>query len=147
MARGKTILCAVDLSAGSEAVVAQATELAELMGAELALLHVYALPLLPLEEEEDAEGEDQIARVLARAQRELGALGAAARARGLEVRALAFEGDVSDTILQKGVSVGAHMLVVGTHGRRGLKRLVLGSTAERVIRLSRVPVVVVPTPE
>jgi nucleotide-binding universal stress UspA family protein len=146
MASGKTILCAVDLSTGSEDVVSQAAELAELMGAELALLHVYALPLLPLEEE-DAEAEDQIARVLGRAQRKLGALGAAARARGLEVSALAFEGDVSDTILQKGVSVGAHMLVVGTHGRRGLKRLVLGSTAERVIRLSRVPVVVVPTPE
>lgn len=143
MTTPKTILCAVDLSPGSERVVSQASQLAELMGAELALLHVYALPLLPLEESE-RESEDEIARLLDRAHRELTELAEPTRARGVRVRALAVEGDVSDRILRKADSLGALMLVVGTHQRKGLKHMVLGSTAERVIRLSHVPVVVVP---
>jgi nucleotide-binding universal stress UspA family protein len=41
---------------------------------------------------------------------------------------------------------GAELVVVGTHGRGGIKHWVLGSVAERVVRLSPVPVITVPAP-
>ena len=41
-------------------------------------------------------------------------------------------------------SVGAGMIVMGTHGRTGLAHLLMGSTAERVVRTAPMPVLVVP---
>ncbi|CAN7593707.1 universal stress protein [Trinickia sp. LjRoot230] len=52
--------------------------------------------------------------------------------------------DVAERILQEARSVNADLLVVGTHGRRGIRRLVLGSVAERVARTSSCPVVMIP---
>jgi nucleotide-binding universal stress UspA family protein len=49
----------------------------------------------------------------------------------------------ADQIVQLAVDLDADLVVVGTHGRKGVARLVLGSTAERVLRLSRCPVFVV----
>ncbi|WP_375294360.1 universal stress protein [Caballeronia sp. PC1] len=42
---------------------------------------------------------------------------------------------------------GADLVVLGTHGRRGIERLLLGSTAETFLRTSVVPVLVIPSPE
>lgn len=50
----------------------------------------------------------------------------------------------SDTIVDESRSTGARLIVVGTHGRSGIKHLVLESTAERVVRMSRLPVLIVP---
>ena len=52
-------------------------------------------------------------------------------------------GSPADEIVQLAVDLDADLIVVGTHGRRGIERLVLGSTAERVVRLGRCPVYVV----
>ena len=52
-------------------------------------------------------------------------------------------GDPVETILDYAASVGADLVVMGTHGRRGLDRYLLGSTTERVVRLSSVPVLTV----
>jgi nucleotide-binding universal stress UspA family protein len=51
-------------------------------------------------------------------------------------------GDPVDAILQVAQGWDADLIVMGTHGRRGLSHLVLGSTAERVLRRSRLPVLV-----
>jgi nucleotide-binding universal stress UspA family protein len=143
MKTGKTILCAVDLSLGSERVVAQASELAQLMAAELQLLYVYRAPVLPLEEWDPEDGESEVVHLLRRVERELTVLGEPSRASGLKVDVLMLEGDASDTILRQSERVVASMIVVGTHGRSGFKHFVLGSTAERVVRMSPVPVVTV----
>ncbi len=52
-------------------------------------------------------------------------------------------GDISDEILNYIDTVGVDLLVMGTHGRKGLDRIVFGSVAERVIKASSVPVLVV----
>lgn len=52
--------------------------------------------------------------------------------------------DVAERILQEARSLKADLLVIGTHGRRGLRRLVLGSVAERVARTSSCPVLLIP---
>jgi nucleotide-binding universal stress UspA family protein len=52
-------------------------------------------------------------------------------------------GDPVETILDYAESIGADLIVMGTHGRRGLDRYLLGSTTERVVRLSSVPVLTI----
>ena len=54
---------------------------------------------------------------------------------------------VCDMILQEARNTGAELIVMGTHGRRGLRRLALGSDAELVLRESPVPVLLVRGPE
>ncbi len=54
------------------------------------------------------------------------------------------EGDPKEEILTKADSWGADIIVMGTHGRKGFSHLIIGSVAERVIRFSHIPVLVVP---
>lgn len=55
-------------------------------------------------------------------------------------------GDARHAILEVAKMVGATMIVINTHGRRGLSRVLIGSVAESVVRTSSVPVLVVPPP-
>jgi nucleotide-binding universal stress UspA family protein len=54
-----------------------------------------------------------------------------------------FGGRAADFIVQQARKWGADLIVLGTHGRRGVKRLVMGSDAEQVVRTTRVPVLLV----
>jgi nucleotide-binding universal stress UspA family protein len=53
------------------------------------------------------------------------------------------EGDAADVICKEAADRGADVIVVGTHGRTGLKRLFLGSVSEHVVRRAPCPVLVV----
>jgi nucleotide-binding universal stress UspA family protein len=68
------------------------------------------------------------------------------RAQGVEVRTIARVGEVSETILQVARDERVDVIVMGTHGRAGLGRLILGSVAEKIVRQAEVPVVTVRTP-
>ncbi|TYL36514.1 universal stress protein [Natronococcus pandeyae] len=65
----------------------------------------------------------------------------------VEVITVVREGDPYETIVAYADDVDADLIVMGTHGRRGLPRYLLGSTTERVIRTVDVPVMAVRTPE
>jgi len=54
-------------------------------------------------------------------------------------------GDISGTILRHGAIWGAHVIVVGTHGRRGVRRLVMGSVAEGIVRKAHIPILLIHT--
>lgn len=58
--------------------------------------------------------------------------------------AVARKGPAHEVLLQEAESRHASLIVVGSHGRSGLKRMVLGSVSEAIIRQSKIPVVVVP---
>ncbi|MBD5656640.1 MAG: universal stress protein, partial [Candidatus Eremiobacteraeota bacterium] len=60
----------------------------------------------------------------------------------LSATSLVAEGDSADQLLLNAKRQRADLIVIGTHGRRGLPRLVIGSVAESVVRRSSVPVVV-----
>ena len=66
---------------------------------------------------------------------------------GVDVVDTVEAGDPVETILDYATSVGADLVVMGTHGRRGLDRYLLGSTTERVVRLSSIPVLTVRAPD
>lgn len=71
----------------------------------------------------------------------------ALRAMGIETTGRTWETEtdfVQDAIEQVAEEVGADMIVMGTHGRHGLDRALLGSVADRVLRHSKVPMLVVP---
>ncbi len=68
---------------------------------------------------------------------------------GLEVKTVLHDlkgGRVADAILQEAKSAGCDLIVIGTHGRRGFRRALLGSDAESVLRESPVPVLLVRAP-
>ena len=72
------------------------------------------------------------------------------RAAALEVETELVEsytGRVSDLVIEKAREWGAQLIVLGTHGRRGVGRMLLGSDAEQILRQSPVPVLLVRAPE
>lgn len=63
---------------------------------------------------------------------------------GVQVNTVIGEGHaVHEGIVRVGANVGADLIIIGSHGRRGLEKLVLGSVANRVLQASLVPVLVV----
>ncbi len=142
------VLVPVDFSACSHEVAAEAARLARGIGAEVVFLHVVATPGgLPgdvlvrpdpsgptVSVKEWLEGE--AARELPIYLRSMNMLGVPART---EVRL----GTVTETILTAARELGARYIVMGTHGRTGLARMVLGSVAEEVLRQSICPVLTI----
>ena len=133
------ILCPVDFSLCSEEAMRWAFALARTYGAEVHLVHADELPTYGLPEGsllDEKRREDQ-----REALREL----AAARAvEGAPIHTELLHGKAPyQAIVDHAVQIGADIIVIGTHGRRGPGRVLLGSVAERVVRLSPVPVVTV----
>lgn len=142
------ILVPVDFSPCSRAALEQAAFLASRLGATLEVLHVWepsgfvgpdTLAVVPVTagqpgwEEARASVRREVERILPD--------GAGAAAVGIRVEA----GAPADTILAAAAS-GADLVVMGTHGRRGLARLLLGSVAEAVLRRAPCPVLTVRVP-
>jgi nucleotide-binding universal stress UspA family protein len=133
------VLVPTDGSPGMERVVAHAASLAELHGATLELVYVVnssAVANLPME-----SSWEGVAEML----REEGenALAAAAETAGVETERTMLEGNPAREIVEHAKRCGADLVCMGTHGRGGLNRLLLGSVAERVVRASEVPVLTV----
>jgi nucleotide-binding universal stress UspA family protein len=63
---------------------------------------------------------------------------------GITIEAVVREGSTASEILEQATAMPADLLVIGTHGRSGFERLVLGSVAERVLRKASCPVLTVP---
>jgi nucleotide-binding universal stress UspA family protein len=71
----------------------------------------------------------------------------AARAQGMTVRTIVRTGSANEEIVNLATDEGAELIVIGTHGRSGLNRALLGSVADRVVRFAACPVLTVRTPE
>jgi nucleotide-binding universal stress UspA family protein len=145
MARWKKVCCAVDFSESSRAAMHEATELARRFDAELELLHVHlpppaagwdasAPPSSDLVEGASAELDGTMAKWQEEAER---AVGRAVHS------TLSPSAAPADEILRFVRQHHHDLLVVGTHGRRGVQRLLLGSVADRVAREAPCSVLVV----
>jgi nucleotide-binding universal stress UspA family protein len=146
----RNILVAVDGSATANRGLKMAIDLAADQRAVLHVLHVVENPALT----PGLEGgyfppdyfdtlrerlRDNGLKVLARAER-------LAQESGVQVKPLLAErsmGSVAQAILQAARKLGADVIVLGTHGRRGLQRLLMGSDAEAVLREARCPLLLV----
>lgn len=142
----RRILCPLDGSGPSVAGLREAVGLARQYGARLRLLHVVDdLVTAPLALGAGAPGgfacvvdalRDEGRKLLARAAEDAQAEAVAAEPVQLEAQGRS----VAEVILGEAEQWGADLLVMGTHGRRGLNRLLLGSDAEGVVREASVPV-------
>lgn len=139
----KTIVCPVDFSKGSERAVEQAALLAKATGAHVELLHVYQLPVLALPDGVVTATPEFVARLTSKAQEALDVQRERLLTLGVQASTRLLEGHPVERIVERAKQLEASMLVLGTHGRSGFQRFVLGSTAERVVRLSTVPVLTV----
>jgi len=63
------------------------------------------------------------------------------------IQTLIKEGDTGDAILEAANDSNADIIVMGTHGRRGLDKILMGSVAEKVMRHSKVPLFIIPSKE
>lgn len=144
------ILYATDLSPASEPAWDEAQRLGGLFGAEIVLLHVVALPpLVPVEVYIPAQVyEDFLGSARREAQERLDRVLGSVAGSGLKLRLRMDEGQPAPRILEVATEEAADVLVVGTHGRTGIERLVLGSVADRMVRQASCPVLTVrSTPE
>ena len=141
------ILVPVDFSLRSTAALAHAAALAEAFSASITLVHTFELPrsLSAIVPGSTAEGDADDIRAAARSN--MDGLVSALRDRGIAmVDAVIESGSPIDTILALAKRGDYQMIVMGTHGRSGLKRLLLGSVAEGVLRSAPCPVVTIHLP-
>ena len=145
------ILVPVDGSATSSRGLDEAIKLAKLTGAELRLVHVvdvltfatgfepygvYASDVIPIMREAGWKILNQAMTHVCE--------------QGVKVDGKLFDSlahRVSDTVVEQAKTWAADLIVIGTHGRRGMKRLVLGSDAEQILRMATVPVLLVRSTE
>ncbi len=135
----ENILVPTDFGDASRRAEEVAGDLASFFGARITLLHVWTLPTsayaesirLPLDRIELEAGlalEDAAGRL---------------RAKHEQVRKLLLPGEPWRRIVEAAHDGEHDLVVIGTHGRQGVPRLFLGSVAEKVVRMSEIPVLTV----
>jgi nucleotide-binding universal stress UspA family protein len=141
------IVCPVDFSPFSARALEHALRVARVLGARLLVLHV--VPPLPSLREGSGfpfvDAPEEIARAQrATAEDELQRLCAPFSGHGVPLETRVEEGDPARSIRAFAQNWPADLLVMGTHGRGGFERFVLGSVAEKVIRSAPCAVLAVP---
>jgi len=151
MPRLKKILVPVDYSDCSRVAMEYALFLAERFDAEIEVLHVAEIP----EGEEHTvvkpdTGEEQLLSELIMQQAvkaETEFLAPFVRDATIPIERSLLKGRPGKVIVEAATDRGADLIVMGTHGRSGFQRLIMGSVTERVLRSAPCPVVVVRHPD
>lgn len=139
------ILVPTDFSAQAEQALDYACTLASKLGATVHLVSVIGIPAMGVPELGAAMAASVIDDMVKDNQKGLDALADSRRAKATIGQVLLRTGDARDVIPNVAEEIGADLIVMGTHGRRGLSRALLGSVAEYVVRTSHVPVLTVRT--
>jgi universal stress protein A len=139
----RDILVPIDFSAGAEHALDYACTLATKLDATVHLVHALGAGLPELSV---ALTDQMIETMRAASMAELEKL-AEARAPVRFGKVIVQNGEARDAILETAADLHPDLIVIGSHGRRGLSRLVLGSVAEAVVRRAACPVLVVRAPK
>ena len=142
MPRFRKILCPIDFDHNSAAALEIACELAAQNGATLDLLHVARVPSqdmdVPLPFDADPRWERAARVKLERIARD--------RLEGkVGYRVHVVSGTPDDDVVRMAHELGADLVVMATHGRKGVRHFILGSVAERVMREADCPVLTIRT--
>lgn len=141
------ILVPVDGSVTSAKGLDEAINLARLTNADLRLVHlVDQLTFYPGLELYGPYPGDLIPMLRETGEKVLAQAKAQVQAQGIKVDSKLFDNfssRLSDMVIDEAKSWGADLIVIGTHGRRGISRLMLGSDAEQIVRMAPVPVLLV----
>jgi nucleotide-binding universal stress UspA family protein len=134
------IFVATDFSAGAAQAIARAGRLPLAEGGKVTITHVLS-DRIPKKARADAEKLAR--RHLEQASKSLRKAAAALGRRDINVLSELCEGQPYVELIRHARSVGADLIVIGRHGRRPVRDMFIGSTAERVIRAGDLPVLVV----
>ena len=151
----KKVLIALDYDPSSQKVAEKGHALAKMMGAEVVLMHVLSEPVYYSSLEyspivgfnnsmnmgafqiETAQGLKEAAQhFLDKTKSQLG---------DENIKTLLKEGETADSILESAKSLDADIIVLGTHSRKWLENILMGSVAESVLKHSTLPLFIVPT--
>lgn len=142
----KKILVPLDFSPHSEPVLQFAIDLARRYEASLDLIYVYQSVAYALPEGYVLVTPDQLTEILSTFEKQLAAAKQEALTAGIaHVESALLQGYPINMILHRAEGRNHDLIVMGTHGRSGIKRAVLGSVAENVLRSAKCPVLVVRT--
>ena len=142
------IVVPTDFSACSEDAWALARRIAGAVGSEIVLVHVFVEPPSYAEPSLPVNSAWQVIESARKwVEETLEKWADAAREKGISVRTLVRTGSPYQEIVDLATDERADLVAMGTHGRSGVSRLLLGSVADRVIRLAPCPVLTVRTPE
>lgn len=144
------ILCPYDFSEFSERALQYALMLTSCSGKKLSLVHVMVNPFLfeggnPILQS-NVLAQDLLSKLREEEQTKLEALKSriTAEAADLNVDLIIEEdNDIGEAIFAVQERINADLIVIGSHGRKGIKRMFLGSVAETILRNSNCPVLVV----
>lgn len=143
--RLRRILHATDFSAASRPAFRMAVGLAKRAGATLLLFHVLTPPS-PFSDRGGPPPSSYLGLLAAarrEARRRLAAALARAREAGTRAQAKLVEGGAAERILRIGQRWRPDVIVIGTHGRSGVRRFLMGSVAEHIVRRASRPVLTV----
>ena len=143
----RRILCPIDFSRHADLIIEWAAHLAKEHDSEVTLLHVYHLPV----EFQQLEGAylpaDFWESMKEEAQRSLSHYTKKLQKQGITVHECVREGYPAGVIEEEAIQGKADMIVMGSRGLSGLKHLLLGSIAERVVQKAHCPVLTVNHPD
>lgn len=155
------VIAAVDFSKSTDSVLEEAARYSVALDAKLLILHVasdesrtmvyetsqftdYAPELISI------PGDVQLARDISademrREHSQLLGMSAALRGKGIDARAMLLKGDAAKLVLEKAEGINAELIVLGSHGHGLLRKALLGSVSEAIIRHAHCNVLVVPS--
>ncbi len=140
----KQILVPTDFSKNAQHAVTYATELARRCSARLHLLHTPVIPTYLLMDLSYSPGPEAVTRILNDSQDALDEQAKGLAAAGVEYFTVIREGTVHEVIRDYAKEHDVDLVVVGTHGRTGVSKLMYGSVTERVIKTVHTPIIVIP---
>jgi universal stress protein A len=148
LASYRRFLLTIDFSEHSKKTTEHAIQLATFTGAGIIVCHVFQIPDYPAAfyqglytEHELVKSHVEMAKREANTQ--LAAVTEQITAIGLKAESILRVGNPFEEIVNAARELGVDLIVIGSHGYRGLERLLLGSTAERVVQYAKCPVLVV----
>lgn len=140
----KQILVPTDFSENAQHALDYAVVLAKQCSAKLHLLHTPVVPTYLLMDLSYSPGPEAVTRILNESQDSLDAQAKGVAESGVEYYTAIREGTVHEVIRDYAKEHDVDLVVLGTHGRTGVSKLMYGSVTERVIKTVHTPIIVVP---
>lgn len=137
----RKIVCPTDFSEGASEAVANAMRIAVHNSAEVVLVHV--VPVMLAETEPTILVQIQEYERLLQPEQRLREIASSMEAKGLTVHCVLGRGDAASEIVRIAEEQRADVIIIGTHGNTGWRRLAFGSVAEKVVRLATCPVLTI----
>lgn len=137
------ILVPVDFSPTSDHALDAALDLAKKVGAKVTVVHAYEVPVFGLPDGAFIPSADVVTNIVDASRAALDRTVEAKKGAGVPFETLLKAGAASDVVAETAREVGAGLIVMGTHGRRGLAHALLGSVTEKVLRTAPVPVLTI----